>query len=451
MMRTLRALISCMLRSIVALLKAPATRGSALLASQQRASRPRSTASTKPVDTSPSPSSAVQRVAAPCRRSGPSSRARCRPPAARSVRAVPSSTSTRTRSPTRTPSLSASRSVSTRPRPLEQRLAAVDVDHAVQLRRGRRSRGSGCARAGGHGSKRDRRRSGRFDRGHAGQPRQLAARARRRPASAVHTVTSPRIAERELRVDDDVDRVAQEVAHHDDRHRRRDAADRERRCAAAGAPCCARSCAAPGRMPLDAEALEQRAPVAAGRRRAHRLGRRQPHGGGDRVQRAEHRGGHARRQRWSTSSHGAMRCSKRGKWKNSAYRPVSIVPSQSPSSTPSTSPTATISQHQLQVVQRDRAVGVAERLQRGDLLALRRHQARHHHVEQEGRDAEEDRRQHGAQHALLLDLVVEHRVRGLLVAAVRVAPAVGRRAVRVRRVDHRALATRPAPAGPPRG
>ena len=42
-----------------------------------------------------------------------------------------------------------------------------------------------------------------------------------------------------------------------------------------------------GGIALDAEPLEQRRAVAAGRRRPHRLGGRQPHGGDDRVQRAE--------------------------------------------------------------------------------------------------------------------------------------------------------------------
>ena len=51
MMRMLRALISSMLRSIVALLKAPATRGSCLRGlEQRRLARRARRASTKPVD-----------------------------------------------------------------------------------------------------------------------------------------------------------------------------------------------------------------------------------------------------------------------------------------------------------------------------------------------------------------------------------------------------------------
>jgi len=44
----------------------------------------------------------------------------------------------------------------------------------------------------------------------------------------------------------------------------------------------------------------------------------------------------------TSSSPGAMRCSKLGKRKNSAYSRVSIVPIVSPSPMPSTKPTATI-------------------------------------------------------------------------------------------------------------
>ena len=54
MMRTLRALTSCMLRSSVALLNAPATTGSALVASRKRASEPGSSATSNCEATSPS-------------------------------------------------------------------------------------------------------------------------------------------------------------------------------------------------------------------------------------------------------------------------------------------------------------------------------------------------------------------------------------------------------------
>jgi hypothetical protein len=122
------------------------------------------------------------------------------------------------------------------------------------------------------------------------------------------------------------------------------------------------------------------------------------------------------------SSHGAIRCSKVGKWNSSAYRPVSSVPSQSPTTTPSAQADGDDQQHQLQVVQAIAGFGIAERLQRRDLLALRRHQARDDDVEEERGDGQEDGRQHGPEDALLLDLAVEHRVRGLMLAAVRLRP-----------------------------
>jgi hypothetical protein len=56
MMRTLRALTSCMFCSMAASLNAPTTRGSFLMESSTTSSEPRRTDSTKPEETSPSPS-----------------------------------------------------------------------------------------------------------------------------------------------------------------------------------------------------------------------------------------------------------------------------------------------------------------------------------------------------------------------------------------------------------
>lgn len=58
-------------------------------------------------------------------------------------------------------------------------------------------------------------------------------------------------------------------------------------------------------------------------------------------------------------------------------------------------------------------------------FALGRDQPRYHHVEQERRHRQEDRRQHRAQDVLFLDLVLQHRVRGLILA-VGFAAAVAR-------------------------
>ena len=81
-------------------------------------------------------------------------------------------------------------------------------------------------------------------------------------------------------------------------------------------------------------------------------------------------------------------------------------------------------------MRRDRAVRITQRLERSDLFALRRDEPRHDDVEQERRHRQEDRRQHRAHHVLLLDFVGQHRVRGLVGATDRLAPAVGAQAQR---------------------
>src|SRR5690606_34105637 len=81
-------------------------------------------------------------------------------------------------------------------------------------------------------------------------------------------------------------------------------------------------------------------------------------------------------------------------------------------------------QHQLQVVGGDARVGIAKRLEGGDLFALGGDEARDHDVEQEGRHAEEDRRQYRAEDLLLPDLAIEDRMRNLVLATVGLAHAV---------------------------
>ncbi|NNU43024.1 hypothetical protein HK415_07385 [Ramlibacter sp. B156] len=93
---------------------------------------------------------------------------------------------------------------------------------------------------------------------------------------------------------------------------------------------------------------------------------------------------------------------------------------------------------QLQVVQGDGAVAVAQGLERRHLFALRGHQARGHHVQQEAGHGQEDRGQHGAQHALLADLVAQHGVRTLLVARMGRHAAQGLQAA-VQRIEHGGL------------
>ncbi len=80
---------------------------------------------------------------------------------------------------------------------------------------------------------------------------------------------------------------------------------------------------------------------------------------------------------------------------------------------------------ELQVVPGDGEVVVAERLQRRDLAALRVHLPVQHHVEDERRHQQEDRRQHGAEHALLADFLRQDLVRHLVLASHRAEAAVG--------------------------
>ena len=88
-------------------------------------------------------------------------------------------------------------------------------------------------------------------------------------------------------------------------------------------------------------------------------------------------------------------------------------PSHAPSATPTTAPASADDQAQLHVVPADLAVRVAERLERGDLLALHRHDAREDHVQEERRDGEEDDRQDEPDALQLRQLVVEIPVRHL--------------------------------------
>ena len=82
-------------------------------------------------------------------------------------------------------------------------------------------------------------------------------------------------------------------------------------------------------------------------------------------------------------------------------------------------------QHELQVVQPDSAVGVAQRLQHRDLPALRADLPRQHDVQQEHRDAQEHARQHQPEHAHFGDLLRDRLVRRLLGATVGTGRTVG--------------------------
>ncbi len=69
--------------------------------------------------------------------------------------------------------------------------------------------------------------------------------------------------------------------------------------------------------------------------------------------------------------------------------------------------------NQLKEVKPDVEVGISHRLERGDLRPLEAHQAREHHVHQEGGYAEEDERDHRGPGAELAHLLEHDVVRGL--------------------------------------
>ncbi len=84
-------------------------------------------------------------------------------------------------------------------------------------------------------------------------------------------------------------------------------------------------------------------------------------------------------------------------------------------------------------------VAIAECLEHGQLLALGLDDAPHHHVEQEGRDREEDGRQHAGHQALLGQLLLEEAMGLLVVAGLGAGAAVAGQG-QVQGVDHVFLA-----------
>jgi hypothetical protein len=82
-------------------------------------------------------------------------------------------------------------------------------------------------------------------------------------------------------------------------------------------------------------------------------------------------------------------------------------------------------QRPLDVVPADRGIRIAERFERRDLDALHGERARHRHVQQERRDAEEDRGDQEAEGLEPVDLAAEHPVRGLQPAGHGPQPAPG--------------------------
>ena len=97
-------------------------------------------------------------------------------------------------------------------------------------------------------------------------------------------------------------------------------------------------------------------------------------------------------------------------------------------------------ERELEVVRRELARPVAERLQRRDLLALRPDDAREEHVQEERGDAEEDDGERPRDFVELADLLVDQPARWLVGAAHRAETAV--------RLQDRVHPLRSSPARP---
>ena len=105
--------------------------------------------------------------------------------------------------------------------------------------------------------------------------------------------------------------------------------------------------------------------------------------------------------------------------------PVTSQPNHAPPGMPIASDAADDQQHELDVVPADFEVRVAERLERRDLLPLAVDRARHDHVDQKRRHAQEDRRREQPHVLVLVDLVLDELVRDLVLAVVGAQAAVG--------------------------
>ena len=78
--------------------------------------------------------------------------------------------------------------------------------------------------------------------------------------------------------------------------------------------------------------------------------------------------------------------------------------------------------HQLEIMDGDGRISIADRLQQADLLAFERDQPAEREIDQEGGEEKEDRRQRAAHIAEHVERVIEKGVRGLVLRA------IGRRA-----------------------
>ena len=178
------------------------------------------------------------------------------------------------------------------------------------------------------------------------------------------------------------------------------------------------------------------AAIARRHRWPHRLGGCQPAGRPDRSGRAQ------QRRRQGHHDHGQDRPGldhqlEQGKAEELRVEPGERTRQPDPAREPDQDPGQAHHQHQLDVVQPDLGVGVAEGLQHTDRLALHGDQPAGHRVQEKDRDRQEDHRQEPGDDPQLLDLLRQEIVRELVgpgigaLAAVRVEQAV-------QGLDHRA-------------
>ena len=218
-----------------------------------------------------------------------------------------------------------------------------------------------------------------------------------------------------------VHRVAHDAPRHDDRGRERDGCGREGE--APGAPQ-----EVAHDHPRDGgeervERIEARRVVVRRRLGPHRLGRRDRHGLPHGGYGAENARGHGDER---GDDHGARVEAKQVRRKPEVLRvdPEEALGGERAEDPAEQRAREADRERQLQVVDDELARPVAERLERGDLLALRADDARQEHVKEERRDAEEDDREGGRQLAKLRDLLVDQLARRLVPPPDRAEPAV---------------------------
>jgi hypothetical protein len=185
------------------------------------------------------------------------------------------------------------------------------------------------------------------------------------------------------------------------------------------------------------EPLQEGAPIHRRRRRAHGLGRLQPHG-------LAHAGGGAddgRRQLHQHHQHQVASTDAVVQEREAivlGIAPRDLGPGRGAEQHAQHHPGADDHGHQREIMQRDLGIGIAQRLEHADALALGLHMAQHQRVQHEGHQTEIDRGGDAHRRLQLLDLAGQGGVRDLIAAAIGADAAVGCEQ-RIHARDHRCL------------